>query len=137
MKAACFFLLLGMMIITFMVMSSSAPLWSFTLVFVKQILHCLIFHRIFLGVKKYQKAQYFWKKSCPSAVVSLYMSRFSWIREFWSYLKGIKRMNFNDVFYCFWYLGKNEVAKKNFLEISQFFTPLWMFESSYFSIVPN
>ena len=73
-----------------------------------------------------------WKKSCPSAVISLYMSRFSWIREFLSYLKGVKR----TFFHRFLYLGKKEVANF-FLEIGQFFTQQWMFEYCYFSIVPN
>ena len=31
--------------------------WTWVLVCVKQILHCLIFHWIFMGIKKYQKVK--------------------------------------------------------------------------------
>ena len=50
----------------------------------KQILHCLIFYWL-------EKAKKNWKKSCQLAAISLYIWRFSWIREFLSYLKVKRR----------------------------------------------
>ena len=49
-----------------------------------------------LKVPKSKKNQ---KKSCSSAVISLYMSRFNQIKEFLSYLKGVKTNKNFDVFY--------------------------------------